>query len=66
MALGVTAAEPIAELAAFGASRDADPSEVAELDRRYDRATGDAPVPHDRVVQWLRTWATPGFRRGGQ
>jgi hypothetical protein len=19
-------------------------------------------VPHDRVVQWLRTWGTPGFR----
>lgn len=61
--LGVTVPELIAELAALdGASRDADPTEVAELDRRYVRASGDARVPHERVVQWLRTWGTSGFR----
>lgn len=61
--LGVTVPQLIAELAALdSAPRDADATEVAELDRRYATATGDSRVPHDRVVQWLRTWGTPGFR----
>lgn len=61
--LGVTVPQLIAELAALdGASREADATEVAELDRRRARATGDSRVPHDRVVRWLRTWGTPGFR----
>ena len=62
--LGVTVSQLIAELAALdGASREADADEVAELDRRSTRAAEDARVPHERVVQWLRTWGTPGFRR---
>ncbi len=36
---------------------------AAELDRRYANASDGARVPHDRVVQWLRTWGTPGFRQ---
>ena len=51
------------ELAALdSAPREADADEVAELDRRSARATEGSRVPHDRVVQWLRTWGTPEFR----
>jgi predicted transcriptional regulator len=61
--LGLKVSQLIAELAALdGAPREADTDEVAELDRRSDRAEKGSRVPHDRVVQWLRTWGTPGFR----
>ena len=61
--LGVTVPQLIAELAALdGASREADADEVAELDRQSATAAEGSRVPHDRVVQWLRTWGTPGFR----
>lgn len=62
--LGVTVPQLIAELAALDSTpRDADPDEIAELDRRAARAASGSRVPHERVVQWLRTWGTPGFRR---
>jgi hypothetical protein len=63
--LGVTVSELIAELAAL----DRDPvvvesDEIVELDRRWKKVEDGAPtIPHDRVVRWLRTWGTPGFRR---
>ena len=61
--LGVTVAQLIAELAALDSpSRDADADEVTELDRRAAAATPGSRVPQERVVQWLRTWGTPGFR----
>jgi predicted transcriptional regulator len=61
--LGMTVAQLIAELAALdGAPREADPAEIAELDRRYAKASEGSRVPHDRVVQWLRTWGTARFR----
>ncbi len=61
--LGVTVAQLIAELAALdGAPREADADEIAELDRRSATAAERSRVPHDRVVQWLRTWGTRGFR----
>lgn len=62
--LGLTVPQLIAELAALdGAPREADPEEIAELDRRYANATEGSRVPHDRVVRWLRTWGTPRFRQ---
>ena len=62
--LGVTVPQLIAELATLAsAPRTADADEVEELDRRYARATEGSRVPHQRVVQWLRTWGTPGFRQ---
>jgi hypothetical protein len=62
--LGVTVPQLIAELAALdGAPREADADEIAELDRRSSTAVEGSRVPHARVVQWLRTWGTPGFRR---
>ena len=61
--LGVTVPQLIAELAALdSAPRDADAEEIDELDRRFARTTEGAAVPHERVVQWLRTWGTPQFR----
>jgi len=61
--LGMTVSQLIAELAGLdGAARQADADEVAELDRRSARAAEGSRVSHDRVVQWLRTWGTPGFR----
>jgi hypothetical protein len=62
--LGVTVSKLVAELAAL----DSDPlvvksDEIAELDRRWKKIEEDAPtIPHERVVRWLRTWGTPGFR----
>jgi predicted transcriptional regulator len=62
--LGVTVPQLIAELATLdSAPREADADEIAELDRRYARATEGSRVPHERVVQWLRTWGTPRFRQ---
>lgn len=62
--LGVTVPQLIAELAALdSAPREPDADEIAELDRRYARATDGARVPHERVVQWLRTWGTPRFQQ---
>ena len=61
--LGVTVPQLVAELAALDStSRDADADEIAELDRRAAAATPSSRVPQERVVQWLRTWGTPGFR----
>jgi predicted transcriptional regulator len=58
--LGMTVPQLIAELAALdGAPREADAEEIAELDRRFAKAAQGSRVPHDRVVQWLRTWGTP-------
>ena len=62
--LGVTVPQLIAELATLDSdARVADADEIAELDRRFARASEGVRVPHERVVQWLRTWGTPRFRR---
>ncbi len=62
--LGVTVPQLIAELATLdSAPREADADEIVELDRRYAKAREGSRVPHERVVQWLRTWGTPRFRQ---
>ena len=59
----MTVQQLVAELAALdSAARDADANEIEELDRRYARATGSERVPHECVVEWLRTWGTSEFR----
>ena len=64
--LGVTVSELIAELATL----DSEPivvesEEIAELDRRWKRIeAGQATVPHERVVRWLRTRARRDTARG--
>jgi hypothetical protein len=62
--LGLTVAQLIAELAMLASEpRQAQDEEIAELDRRFAKATEDSRVPHELVVQWLRTWGTPQFRQ---
>jgi hypothetical protein len=62
--LGVSVSELVAELAAL----DSDPivvesKDIDELERRWKKVEEGAPtVPLERVVRWLRTWGTPGFR----
>jgi hypothetical protein len=62
--LGLTVSELIAELAALERNPVVvEPNDIAQLDRRWERVEAGAPtVPHERVVQWLRTWGTSGFR----
>ena len=62
--LGLTVSDLIAELAAAEATPTvAAPDDIAELDRRWKNIEAGKPtVPHDRVVRWLRTWGTPGYR----
>ena len=62
--LGVTVSELVAELALL----ESEPisivaDDIAELDRRWKAIeAGGRPVPHERVVRWLRTWGTARFR----
>ena len=62
--LGMTVSELVAELAALETEATAvAPDEIAELDRRWKKIEeGEATVPQERVVRWLRTWGTPGYR----
>jgi predicted transcriptional regulator len=63
-ARGVSVKELVAELAARDDSSLAvEAAQIAELDRRWDAVqAGRASVPHDDVVQWLKTWGTPAFK----
>jgi predicted transcriptional regulator len=61
---GVTVPELVAELVTLEASSvDADATEIAELDRRWNafEAQGSVAANGD-VVRWLQTWGTPAFR----
>ncbi len=62
--LGVTVSELIAELATLdGEPMVVESEEIAELDRRWKKIeAGQATVPHERVVRWLRTWGMPQYR----
>lgn len=57
---GLTVSELVAELA-IGEASEAD---IAELDRRWQRVQSgeDKTIPHEKVVEWLRTWGTHEFR----
>lgn len=37
--------------------------EKCDSKERFLSGIGCSRVPHERVVQWLRTWGTAGFRR---
>jgi hypothetical protein len=62
--LGVTVPELVAELATLESEPITVASdEIAELDRRWKKIeAGGRTVPQERVVQWLRTWGTSGYR----
>jgi predicted transcriptional regulator len=61
---GVTVPELVAELVTLEASSvDADATEIAELDRRWNAFEAQGSVAaNDDVVRWLQTWGTPAFR----
>jgi predicted transcriptional regulator len=61
---GVTVPELVAELVTLEASSvDADATEIAELDRRWNAFEAQGSVAaNDDVVRWLQTWGTPTFR----
>jgi hypothetical protein len=62
--LGVSVSELVAELATLDSDPVVvEPDEIVELDRRWKKIEAGTPtVPNERVVRWLRTWGTPGFR----
>jgi hypothetical protein len=62
--LGMTVAELVAELAAAETEAiTVSADEIAELDRRWKKIeSGEATVPQERVVRWLRTWGTRDYR----
>jgi predicted transcriptional regulator len=60
---GVSVAQLLAELVREAEAVEADPAEIAELDRRWAKIeAGEATVPHEDVVRWLNTWGTPAFK----
>ena len=60
---GISVAELLDELAGQSGPVTADPSELAELDRRWAKIeTGEKTVQNTDVVRWLETWGSPGFK----
>ena len=61
---GISVHELVAEyLDEDRAAVEAHQNQLDELDRRWSAAQSDKPtVPNDRVVRWLETWGTPGFK----
>ena len=61
LARGVSISEVVADL--VSSDLESDEQVVAELDRRWKASQGQrATVPHEAVVEWLKTWGTPSFR----
>jgi predicted transcriptional regulator len=61
---GLSVSDLVAEMTAtHGAARVLPHEEIAELDRQWMAIkSGEATVPHEKVVRWLQTWGTPSFR----
>jgi hypothetical protein len=61
---GISVPELVAEyLDEDRAGAEAHQDQIDELDRRWFAAQSDKPtVPNDRIVRWLETWGTPGFK----
>jgi hypothetical protein len=61
---GLSVSDLIAEMTAIHGSAAIPPrDEIAELDRQWEVIkSGEATVPHEKVVRWLQTWGTPSHR----
>jgi hypothetical protein len=61
---GLSVSDLIAEMTAIHGTAAGSPGEeIAELDRQWKATkSGEATVPHEKVVRWLQTWGTPSFR----
>lgn len=61
LARGVSISELLADL--VSTDLESDEQALAELDRRWKASQGkNATVPHEAVVEWLKSWGTPEFR----
>jgi predicted transcriptional regulator len=61
LARGVSVSEVVADL--VSSDLESDEQTLAELDRRWKASqAGNATVPHEVVVEWLKSWGTPEFR----
>jgi hypothetical protein len=60
---GISVAELLNELASQSGPVAADPSDIAELDRRWAKnKAGGKTVQNADVVRWLETWGSPDFK----
>jgi hypothetical protein len=61
---GLSVADLIAEMTAIcDTGTDLPRNEISELDRQWEAIkSGEATVPHEKVVRWLQTWGTPSYR----
>ena len=58
---GLSVADLLAELAAEDPAVGEE--DIAELDRRWAEAQlPGGTVPHEEVVDWLKTWGTPAYK----
>jgi len=61
LARGVSISELLADL--VSTDLESDEQALAELDRRWKASQAkNATVPHEAVVEWLKSWGTPEFR----
>jgi hypothetical protein len=60
---GLSVSDLIAEMTAIHGTATVSPrDEIAELDRQWKAIkSGEATVPHEKVVRWLQTWGTPSY-----
>lgn len=60
---GISVAELLNELAQQGGPVAVEPSQIAELDRRWAKVeAGGKTVQNADVVRWLETWGSPDFK----
>jgi predicted transcriptional regulator len=61
---GLSVSDFIAEMtASHDTTTDISRDEIADLDRQWEVIkSGEATVPHEKVVRWLQTWGTPSYR----
>jgi hypothetical protein len=60
---GISVADLLNELVGQAGAVAADPSELAELDRRWAKVeAGGTTVPNADVVRWLESWGSPDFK----
>jgi predicted transcriptional regulator len=61
LARGVSISKVVADL--VSSDLESDEQALAELDRRWKASQAEsATVPHETVVEWLKSWGTPAYR----
>lgn len=64
LARGVSISELVADLVSSDlGTQESEEEAIAELDRRWSASQAEnATVPHEAVVEWLKSWGTLEFR----